>query len=296
MVPDNRTASRRLCAFPRCQIPFVVHLHYAFQDDTKLHIVLDYVNGGELFTHLQRNGGSFSETDARFYIVEIILALEVGGAERQGGFGSNLNWVKGGMEAVALCSVAFWSLALCISCPRPALPCRPCDLPPVHRSPPAPASPRQKLHRLGIIYRDLKLENVLIDQEGHVVLTDFGARAKPSITMSLSLSPPTARLTPRTRPLAGLSKEQIHDEDDRAYSYVGTVEYMAPEIVEESGPFRAPPRSRPSSRTPMPAHATGRPPPLHRPGPQQSRRLVEHGRHALRACDGAHAVCQVSRR
>jgi serine/threonine protein kinase len=54
-----------------------VHLHYAFQDDTKLHIVLDYVNGGELFTHLQRHGGSFSEEDARFYIVEIILALEV---------------------------------------------------------------------------------------------------------------------------------------------------------------------------------------------------------------------------
>lgn len=55
----------------------MVHLQYAFQDDTKLHIVLDYINGGELFTHLQRQGGRLSEDAARFYIVEIIIALGV---------------------------------------------------------------------------------------------------------------------------------------------------------------------------------------------------------------------------
>ncbi|XP_051502762.1 ribosomal protein S6 kinase alpha-5-like isoform X1 [Myxocyprinus asiaticus] len=124
------------------QSPFLVTLHYAFQTDTKLHLILDYVNGGELFTHLVQRV-RFKEQEVTLYSGEIVLALE-------------------------------------------------------------------HLHKLGVVYRDLKLENILLDSTGHIVLTDFG-----------------------------LSKE-FH-EVERAYSICGTIEYMAPEIVAggESGHDKA---------------------------------------------------------
>ena len=60
------------------------------------------------------------------------------------------------------------------------------------------------VHSLGIIYRDLKPENILLHESGHIALTDFG-----------------------------LCKE--YTEEGKTYSFCGTVEYMAPEVVNRKG-------------------------------------------------------------
>ncbi|XP_020505556.1 ribosomal protein S6 kinase alpha-2 [Labrus bergylta] len=117
--------------------PFIVKLHYAFQTEGKLYLILDFLRGGDLFTRLSKEV-MFTEDDVKFYLAELALALD-------------------------------------------------------------------HLHSLGIIYRDLKPENILLDEEGHIKITDFG-----------------------------LSKEAI-DHDKRAYSFCGTIEYMAPEVVNRRG-------------------------------------------------------------
>lgn len=63
----------------------------------------------------------------------------------------------------------------------------------------------EDLHRWDIIYWDLKPDNVVIDAEGHVLLTDFG-----------------------------LSKEGIYDNVS-ATSFCGSVAYLAPEMLKRSG-------------------------------------------------------------
>ncbi|KAK4197836.1 putative serine/threonine-protein kinase [Triangularia verruculosa] len=114
--------------------PFVVKLYYAFQDQEKLYLILEYGQGGELFTHLSTER-MFSEETAAFYMAEMVLAL------------SHLH------------------------------------------------------HNLGVVYRDLKPENCLLDSEGHLLLTDFG-----------------------------LSKVAV--DSDACHSILGTVEYMAPEVIQ----------------------------------------------------------------
>jgi len=55
--------------------PFIVPLKFSFQTADKLYLVMPFVNGGELFHHLQREG-RFDQTRSRFYIAELLCALE----------------------------------------------------------------------------------------------------------------------------------------------------------------------------------------------------------------------------
>uniref|UniRef100_A0A452R0K1 Ribosomal protein S6 kinase n=1 Tax=Ursus americanus TaxID=9643 RepID=A0A452R0K1_URSAM len=119
--------------------PFIVKLHYAFQTEGKLYLILDFLRGGDLFSRLSKEV-MFTEEDVKFYLAELALALD-------------------------------------------------------------------HLHGLGIIYRDLKPEN---------------PGASPTEAVPISLSD------------FGLSKEAI-DHDKRAYSFCGTIEYMAPEVVNRRG-------------------------------------------------------------
>lgn len=55
--------------------PFIVPLKFSFQTPDKLYLGMSFVNGGELFHHLQREG-RFDEARSRFYAAELLVALE----------------------------------------------------------------------------------------------------------------------------------------------------------------------------------------------------------------------------
>lgn len=55
--------------------PFIVPLKFSFQSPEKLYLGLAFVNGGELFYHLQRER-FFDLNRARFYTAELLCALE----------------------------------------------------------------------------------------------------------------------------------------------------------------------------------------------------------------------------
>ncbi|EPY49778.1 AGC/AKT protein kinase Gad8 [Schizosaccharomyces cryophilus OY26] len=70
---DHTLAERTVLA--QVNNPFIVPLKFSFQSPEKLYIVLAFVNGGELFHHLQREG-CFGTYRAKFYTAELLIALE----------------------------------------------------------------------------------------------------------------------------------------------------------------------------------------------------------------------------
>eukprot|EP00835_Amoeboradix_gromovi_P005218 NODE_471_length_8085_cov_0.211620.p2 type:complete len:332 gc:universal NODE_471_length_8085_cov_0.211620:1186-191(-) len=120
--------------------PFVVNLLYHFQSTANLYMVMDYVPGGELFSHLRKRG-KFSLSMTLFYASELTAAI---------GF----------------------------------------------------------MHSQGVIYRDLKPENLLLTSRGHLKLCDFGFA-------------------------------KYVKEGDITYTLCGTAEYLAPEIIKGKGHGKA---------------------------------------------------------
>ncbi|KAJ9462483.1 cAMP-dependent protein kinase catalytic subunit [Diplonema papillatum] len=118
--------------------PFVVNMLRGFADEHRLYILLEYVPGGELFSHL-RKATKFPNDVSKFYSAEVMLAFEY-------------------------------------------------------------------LHSKDIIYRDLKPENLLLDIQGHIKITDFGFAKKVP---------------------------------ERTFTLCGTPEYLAPEIIQSKGHGKA---------------------------------------------------------
>ena len=133
---EQHTINERIL-LSKMDYPFLIKLYCCFQDQEHLYFIMEFAQGGELFFHLHKEK-RFKDEKAKFYIIEIILAIEY-------------------------------------------------------------------LHKNKMLYRDLKPENVLIDTNGHIKLTDFG-----------------------------LSKI-IQKPKEKAYTICGTPQYLAPEVLSDKG-------------------------------------------------------------
>lgn len=196
--------------------PFLPTLYTHFETDRFSCLVMEFCPGGDLHTLRQRQPGKhFSEYAARFYAAEVLLALEY-------------------------------------------------------------------LHMLGVVYRDLKPENVLVRDDGHIMLSDFDLSLRCAVSPTLIKtssfdSDPSKRGTggafcvqpaciepssvciqpacfiprifpqknskkktrrPRTEPgLPASTLPELVAEPTaaRSMSFVGTHEYLAPEIIKGEG-------------------------------------------------------------
>jgi len=156
--------------------PWVVKLHFSFQDDKNLYLVMEYLPGGDLMTILMKYD-ILTEEQTRFYIAETALAIS-------------------------------------------------------------------SVHQLNYVHRDLKPDNILLDKDGHIKLSDFGlCKAFDSAPLPY-LEQYKEEAKKQADASSGADNSQAPPRQTQwksnrnrklAYSTVGTPDYIAPEVFAQTG-------------------------------------------------------------
>jgi len=156
--------------------PWITRLYFSFQDPQYLYLIMEFIPGGDMMTHLIHYD-TFSEEDTRFFVAETIMAIH-------------------------------------------------------------------SIHQLNYIHRDIKPDNLLLDKNGHVKLSDFGLCTGLQTTKVANLheqleNAPT-QLSSHDKDTLKMNRSQRFDtwrgkRRALAYSTVGTPDYIAPEVLLKDG-------------------------------------------------------------